>query len=57
MANANHVIVNGETILDLRSDTVTPDKLAEGIKAHDKSGAPIVGTMSGGSVQWYASID
>lgn len=42
---ANKVVVNGETILDLTQDTVTPATLAKGIKAHDKSGAPIVGTM------------
>lgn len=30
MANTNHVIVNGETILDLRSDTVTPTDNAQG---------------------------
>lgn len=30
--------------MDLTKDDVTPDKLAKGIKAHDKSGAPIVGT-------------
>lgn len=46
MANqyVNKVIVGGETKLDLTSDTVVPEKLAKGYKAHDKSGAPIVGT-------------
>ena len=46
MANqyVNKVIVGGETKLDLTSDTVVPEKLAQGYKAHDKSGAPIVGT-------------
>lgn len=46
MANqyVNKVIVGGETKLDLTSDTVVPEKLAQGVKAHDKSGAPIVGT-------------
>lgn len=39
----NKVIVGTETKLDLSADTVTPDKLASGITAHDKSGAPIVG--------------
>ena len=50
MANANQVIVNGETILDLRSDTVTPETLQKGYTAHDKSGTKITGTMenSGG---------
>lgn len=46
MANkyVNKVIIGTETKLDLTADTVTADKLAEGITAHDKSGAPIVGT-------------
>ena len=46
MANANQVIVNGETILDLRSDTVTPETLQKGYTAHDKSGTKITGTMA-----------
>lgn len=41
--NTNKVVVNGETILDLTQDTVTPATLAKGIKAHDKSGARITG--------------
>ena len=53
MANINQVIVNGETILDLRSDTVTPETLQKGYTAHDKSGTKITGTLeassSGGS--------
>ncbi|MGN1410282.1 MAG: hypothetical protein ACI4XJ_08905 [Eubacteriales bacterium] len=40
----NKVIVGTETKLDLSADTITPDKLASGITAHDKSGAPITGT-------------
>lgn len=46
MANqyVNKVVVGGETKLDLTGDTVVADKLAKGYKAHDKSGAPIVGT-------------
>ena len=43
--NVNQVIVNGETILDLTNDTVTANDLAEGATAHDKSGAPITGTL------------
>lgn len=48
MANKyiNKVIVGKETKLDLTADTVTPNTLAEGITAHDKSGAPIVGTST-----------
>lgn len=46
MANqyVNKVIIGTEVKLDLTNDDVTPEKLAKGIKAHDKSGAPIVGT-------------
>lgn len=40
----NKVIFYGETLIDLTADTVTADKLAEGITAHDKSGAVITGT-------------
>lgn len=43
--SVNKVVVNKETIIDLSADTVTPDKLAEGYTAHDKSGAEITGTM------------
>ena len=44
------VVVNNETILDLTSDTVTADTLAEGKTAHNAAGEQIVGTMtSGGS--------
>ena len=51
MANANQVIVNGETILDLRSDTVTPETLQKGYTAHDKSGTKITGTLEASSLQ------
>lgn len=48
MANQyiNKIVVGGETKLDLTGDTVTPETLASGVKAHDKSGAPIVGTST-----------
>lgn len=48
MANQyiNKIIIGTETKLDLTGDDITPDKLAKGIKAHDKSGAPIVGTST-----------
>lgn len=49
MENTNHVIVNGETILDLRSDTVTPETLQKGYTAHDKSGTKITGTLESSS--------
>lgn len=40
----NKVIYGGRTLLDLTADTITPDKLAKDVTAHDKSGAAIVGT-------------
>ena len=51
MANPyiNKVILGNETLLDLTADTVTAGKLASGITAHDKSGAPITGTAKLGS--------
>lgn len=42
---ANKVIYGGRTLIDLTADTVTPETLAEGVIAHDKSGALITGTM------------
>lgn len=44
--NINKVIYGGETLIDLTADTVTEDKLAEGITAHDKSGKIITGTST-----------
>lgn len=34
-----------ETIIDLTSDTVTAGTLKKGYTAHDKTGAPITGTL------------
>lgn len=46
MANqyVNKVIYGGNTLIDISADTVEANKLAYGITAHDKSGAPITGT-------------
>lgn len=40
----NKIIVNGETKIDLTTDTIVADKLLSGYTAHDKSGAVITGT-------------
>ena len=40
----NKIIYGGTVLIDLTADTVTADKLAEGITAHDKSGDIITGT-------------
>ena len=45
----NKIIYNGNTLIDLTGDTVTADKLLQGYTAHDRSGALITGTATGGS--------
>lgn len=42
----NHVVVNNETRLDLRADTVSASSLLTGITAHDRTGAAIEGTCT-----------
>ena len=42
----NKVIYGGNTLIDLTADTVTAEDLAEGVTAHDKSGAVITGTST-----------
>lgn len=39
-------LANGETLIDLQNDTVTPETLAKGVTAHNSEGDSIVGTMS-----------
>lgn len=48
MANqyVNKIIYGGTTLIDLTQDTVTADKLAKNVTAHDKSGAVITGTST-----------
>lgn len=40
----NHVVVNGETIVDLRNDNVTPEAMVPGTTAHNAAGERITGT-------------
>ena len=42
----NRVIYGSETLIDLTSDTVTPDKLFTGVTAHSASGEVITGSAS-----------
>lgn len=42
----NKIVYGNETLIDLTADTVSPDKLAQGITAHDKSGSVIEGTST-----------
>lgn len=44
--HVSKVVYFGETLIDLTNDTVEPSKLLKGFTAHDKSGAPIVGTST-----------
>lgn len=46
MANLykNKVIYGGNVLIDLTGDTVTADKVASGLKFHDKTGAQVTGT-------------
>lgn len=55
----NKVVFGDRTLIDLTSDTVSADKLAKGVTAHDKTGEQITGTMeSGGSSEKYgATVD
>lgn len=40
----NKIVYDGNTLIDLTSDTVTAGDLAEGVTAHDRSGTLITGT-------------
>lgn len=53
MANeyVNKVVLGSSTLIDLTSDTVTPESLMQGYTAHDRSGAMITGTMQGGDYE------
>lgn len=42
----NHVIFGNETVIDLRDDTVTADKLLSGTTAHGPDGEIITGTIA-----------
>lgn len=42
----NKVIYGNQTLIDLTADTITAADLAQGVTAHDKSGAVITGTST-----------
>lgn len=54
--NVNKVLLGDEVKLDLTGDSVTPNTLAKGATAHDKSGAPIVGTMTTPQISVAGSV-
>lgn len=45
MAGVSKVVYGSRTLVDLTGDTVTPDRLASGATAHDKSGDRVTGTI------------
>lgn len=52
MANNKIQLANGDVLLDLTGDSVTPDTLLEGVTAHDAAGEPIVGALTIGEQNW-----
>ena len=50
MAYNKFITEDGAILLDLTTDTVTPEKLVKGTIAHDRSGELIEGTYEGGSL-------
>lgn len=46
MANNKVQLSDGTVLIDLTSDSVAADKLLDGVTAHDKSGALIVGNVT-----------
>ena len=58
----NKVEINTEngkqTLIDLTQDSVTPETLAQGVTAHDKSGTKITGTAKvGTSEEWIFTLE
>lgn len=56
----NKIVLKGQTLIDLTSDTVSADKLTKGVTAHDKTGVQITGTMESGggaSTKYGATVD
>ena len=52
----NKVVYNAKVLIDLTGDTVTAAKLAKGVTAHDKSGAPITGTLDITKETWTFTL-
>lgn len=52
----NKVVYGNEVLIDLTSDTVSADKMAKDITAHDKSGNTIVGTNENDSNTQDATV-
>ena len=46
VTNVNRLLISGKVVFDVTNDTVTPNDLAEGVTAHDSSGALVNGNLS-----------
>lgn len=51
----NKVTLNGETLIDISSDTVTSNTLVEGYTAHSASGEVITGNIVDGNLLAYGT--
>lgn len=51
--SVNHVIIDGETKLDLRQDTVTSETLLKGMTAHNAAGELITGVYEPMNIKQY----
>lgn len=47
--SVNKVEINGQTVLDLTKDSVTPDAMLESVTAHNAAGEPISGQLKLGA--------
>lgn len=53
MANNKVQLSNGTVLLDISSDSVTPDKMIAGATAHNAAGERITGTIPNGDEMAY----
>ena len=42
----NKIVIGGDTLIDLSSDTVAAGSMLSGVTAHDKNGATVTGTIA-----------
>ena len=53
----NKIIINDEVILDLSSDTITTNKLLEGVTAHDATGMQITGKIKKYNKEYIGNLE
>lgn len=57
MGTYNKIIINDEVILDLSSDTITTNKLLEGVTAHDATGMQITGKIKKYNKEYIGNLE